>query len=46
VEGFPVLGMEAVSMADGRVRPSLRELGEWSGVRSGMLPIWTVEISQ
>jgi hypothetical protein len=32
--------------ADGRMRPSLRGSGEWLGVRSGILPIWTVEISQ
>jgi hypothetical protein len=32
--------------ADGRMRPSLRGVVEWLGVRSGILPIWTVEISQ
>ena len=45
-EDFPDLGIErgGVPVADGRMRPSLREW--WLGVRSGIPPIWTFKNAQ
>jgi hypothetical protein len=45
-EGFPILGKDMGGVVKGRMRPSAGEVGESLGVRSGILPIWTVEISQ
>ena len=44
--GFPVLGMAGDGVVDGGMGSSLGEWVEGLGLRSGMVPIWTVEISQ
>ena len=48
VEGCPVLGIGAEDslFADGRMRPSLRGAWVGLGVRSGIVPMSPVEISQ